>query len=494
MKVTIFSRMVISLLAIFILSITASVYCILQLRQLEELTKVVVKTDARSIILEQNLLNTFLSMMRYEKKYVIIKDEELYKQYLLLKSDFDEFLGAIASVVSTAENKDIASVAGTAEVRDLLANIRQNYERYQASFTEEINHSKSGEDYDSALLQKERDRAAEDLTGNLNTLISFSSRATLNEVKQLGDAEDRARKAAIGISVAALVAIIVISIILTINITRPLIAMKKKTREIAKGNFGNDLELSAPPEIQELVHSFNAMCNRLKQIDRIKSDFFSLMSHELRTPLTSIKEGASLLMESFKEAQITANQKKLLKIISEESLRLIKLVSALLDLSKMEAGMMSYNFTRTDINTLIKQAVHEIEPLAETKNIKVAIKAHNGFLPIRADHERILQVLRNLIGNAVKFTPVNGSISVVAQPVERGVQVSVTDTGVGIAKESLQSIFDKFQQDNAGRSSKGKGTGLGLSIVKHIVESHGGKVWAESNVGQGSTFIFVLPA
>jgi two-component system sensor histidine kinase GlrK len=313
-------------------------------------------------------------------------------------------------------------------------------------------------------------------------------------VKQLGDAEDRARKAAIAISITALAAIIVISIILTIHITRPLAAMKKKTREITKGNFGNDLALSSPPEIKELVQSFNAMCSRLKQIDTIKSDFFSLMSHELRTPLTSIKEGASLLIDSFKDTQITANQEKLLKIISEESLRLIKLVSALLDLSKMEAGMMSYNFTRTDVNTLIKQAVHEIEPLAETKNIKVSIKACNGFLPIRADHERILQVLRNLIGNAIKFTPPNGSVSVSFRPVENGVQVSVTDTGIGIAQESLQTIFDKFQQDTASRSSKGKGTGLGLSIVKHIVESHGGKVWAESNLGHGSTFVFVLPA
>ena len=144
--------------------------------------------------------------------------------------------------------------------------------------------------------------------------------------------------------------------------------------------------------------------------------------------------------------------------------------------------------------TLINRAVREIEPLAETKNIKVTIKARNGFLTIRADNERILQVLRNLISNAIKFTPDSGSVSVVAQPVEHGVQVSVTDTGIGIAEESLQAIFDKFQQDTAGRPNKVKGTGLGLSIVKHIVESHGGKVWAESTLGKGSTFIFLLPA
>jgi two-component system sensor histidine kinase GlrK len=486
--------MVISLLAIFILSMAASIYCILQLRQLEDLTKAITRVDARSIMLEQDLLNTFLSMMRYEKKYFIIKDEGLYSQYLLVKADFDKCLSEIASMVSAAEAREIETVVSTAEARDLLAKINHNYERYQASVNEEMGYLKSGANYEGGTLQQERDQTAEAMMENLNTLVSYSRRATINKVKQLGDAEDRARKAAIGISIAALGAIIAISIMLTITITNPLAAMKKKTREIAKGDFGNDLQLSSPPEIKELAQSFNVMCGRLKEIDKIKSDFFSLMSHELRTPLTSIKEGASLLMESFKEAPITANQKKLLKIISEESLRLIKLVSALLDLAKMEAGMMSYNFTRTDITTLITRAVREIEPLAVTKSITVTIKAGNGFLPIRADHERILQVLRNLIGNAIKFTPDNGSISVAAQPVERGVQVSVTDTGIGIATESLQTIFDKFQQDTAGRSSKVKGTGLGLSIVKHIVESHGGKVWAESKVGHGSTFVFVLPA
>jgi len=113
---------------------------------------------------------------------------------------------------------------------------------------------------------------------------------------------------------------------------------------------------------------------------------------------------------------------------------------------------------------------------------------------VRADNERILQVLRNLIGNAIKFTPANGAVSVSAHPVKQGIKIAVADTGTGIAGESLDTIFDKFQQGAARRPNKVKGTGLGLSIVKHIVESHGGKVWAESTLGKGSTFIFVLPA
>jgi len=482
MKATIFSRMVISLLAIFILSMAVSIYNIQQIRQLEKFTKSIFKADASAIFFEQEMLNIFLSMIRYEKKYFIIKDEGLHDQFLSLKVDFDKNLRKIASVVETAE------------ARSLLAEINQNYATYQSSFDEEINFLKSATEYDQDGLRREREKAADDVLENLKKLATHSRTTIINKVKQLGDSEDRARKAAIGISIAALAAIIVISILLTITITRPLAAMKKKTKEIAKGDFGNDLNLSSPPEIKELAESFNAMCGRLKEIDRIKSDFFSLMSHELRTPLTSIKEGSSLLAENLKNTGLTENQHKLLAIISEESARLIKLVNALLDLAKMEAGMMSYNFVKADIVDLITRAVREIEPLAVTKNIRVAIKAETGLVPVRADHERILQVLRNLIGNAIKFTPANGTVSVSAHPVKRGVKIAVADTGTGIAGESLDTIFDKFQQGAARRPNKVKGTGLGLSIVKHIVESHGGTVWAESTLGKGSTFIFVLPA
>jgi len=181
--------------------------------------------------------------------------------------------------------------------------------------------------------------------------------------------------------------------------------------------------------------------------------------------------------------------------MKEENNRLIKLVNSLLDLSKMEAGMMVYAFNRSDIFTLIKRAVREIEPLAEAKNITVTIDADKKLPFIRVDNERILQVLRNLIGNAVKFTPKNGQVEVLVKNFEQGIKVSVSDTGVGIAKESLMTIFDKFQQEEVlTHSHKIKGTGLGLSLVKHIIKAHGGRIWAESTLGQGSTFTFVLPA
>jgi two-component system sensor histidine kinase GlrK len=179
--------------------------------------------------------------------------------------------------------------------------------------------------------------------------------------------------------------------------------------------------------------------------------------------------------------------------MAEESARLIDMVNSLLDLSRIEAGKMIYHFTQADLVPMINKVAREIEPLAETKNVKIEQNIIKKIPVVKVDLERILQVLRNLIGNAVKFTPAGGYVRVSAELVERGIRVSVKDTGAGISKENLTLIFDKFHQAFLTSSSKIKGSGLGLSYVKHIIKAHGGEVWAESKLGQGSTFTFTLP-
>jgi two-component system sensor histidine kinase GlrK len=224
----------------------------------------------------------------------------------------------------------------------------------------------------------------------------------------------------------------------------------------------------------------------------MKSEFFSSMSHELRTPLTSIKEGTRLLLEGV-GGSITDKQKQLLTILREESDRLINLVSSLLDLSKMEAGMMTYSFTQSSLPPLIHKVMNEIGPLVEAKQIALNAELSPELPSIKMDSERILQALRNLIGNAVKFTPEGGLVTVSSKVHDRRVEVSVRDTGPGILAEDLATIFDKFQQTASNGPYRIKGTGLGLAIAKHIINSHGGEIWAESQPGRGSTFIFVLP-
>jgi two-component system sensor histidine kinase GlrK len=225
----------------------------------------------------------------------------------------------------------------------------------------------------------------------------------------------------------------------------------------------------------------------------MKADFFASMSHELRTPLTSIKEGTGLLLDGV-GGETTEKQRKLLAILAEESNRLINVVNSLLDLSKMEAGMMTYDFESGHVDPLIRRALAEMAPLIEAKQIKLESKVEAPLPPVRIDPERILQVLRNLLGNAVKFTPKGGQVSVLAKPVNGKLEVSVKDSGPGIPAESLISIFEKFSQGSHKGSHTRQGTGLGLAIAKSIISSHGGRIWAESQLGQGSTFIFVLPS
>jgi two-component system sensor histidine kinase GlrK len=227
-------------------------------------------------------------------------------------------------------------------------------------------------------------------------------------------------------------------------------------------------------------------------VDKMKSDFLSTMSHELRTPLTSIKEGISLLRDGI-GGTLGEKQKRLLNILTAETHRLIGLVNSLLDLSKMEAGMMTYHFEAGNLPPLIQRAMMEMVPLVEAKRIRLEAGMNEGLPNVNMDGDRILQALRNLIGNAVKFTPEEGRIRVFARPTNGGVEVSVEDTGPGIPKENMTTIFERFRQVPGKSSNSMKGTGLGLAIVKHIITAHGGKVWAESHPGRGSTFIFVLP-
>jgi two-component system sensor histidine kinase GlrK len=217
-----------------------------------------------------------------------------------------------------------------------------------------------------------------------------------------------------------------------------------------------------------------------------------LMAHELRTPLASIREGTNLLLKGIGE-EFKEKRKTVLTVIAEESNRLIDLVNSLLDLSKMEAGMTAFRFEISDIRPLIEGTVSGLAPLAMTKNVLINVATPQDLPQVKMDGEKILQALRNLVGNAVKFTPEGGCVTVYAQAGEKEVRVSVKDTGPGIPKDDLNVVFDKFRQTTLTHADKIKGTGLGLAIVKHIISAHGGKVWVKSELGHGSTFSFQLP-
>lgn len=480
MRLTIFSRLMIGYFTIFVLVMIVSVYAIIKLYHLNAETNHILKIDNRILDYEEKMTDSILSQLRYEKKYIITKDTVLYNQFLSAKGDFNRFLAEVLPIVDTSEK------------RDSLSKVKLYHERFQALIEKEIGHVERNQAYPKRKYSQEKEMAVDGILEQLKKLETYSRHDIQQRMRNLGASTTPAQKLAIIMSAIAMVLAIATSFMITRSITKPLTFLMQRTKEISAGVFDGNLNISSPPEISKLTEAFNLMCGKLKAVDKMKSDFFSSMSHELRTPLTSIKEGISLLQDGVGGA-ISEKQKRLLDILSEESKRLIDLVNSLLDLSKMEAGMTTYTFEPGRLAPLIERATTEMIPLIEAKKITLETKIDAKLPIIKMDRERILQVLRNLIGNGVKFTPQAGRIMVCALLKNREIEVSVSDTGPGITEENLTTIFEKFHQAIRKNSDQIKGTGLGLAIVKHVITAHGGRVWAESVPGQGSSFIFVLP-
>jgi PAS domain S-box-containing protein len=228
------------------------------------------------------------------------------------------------------------------------------------------------------------------------------------------------------------------------------------------------------------------------EADRAKSEFVSTVSHELRTPMTAIK-GYTDLLYAGAAGSINSEQKRFLTTIKGNTDRLTALINDLLDISRMETGRVRFEPRPLQIGEVIADVVNALATQAETKRQTLTYEVAGGLPDVMGDRDRLNQVLTNLIGNAVHYTPEGGEIELRAYPVERAVRVDVRDTGIGIAPEDMGLIFERFYRADHPLVQETRGTGLGLSIVKMFVEMHGGRIWVESEPGRGSTFTFILP-
>lgn len=229
---------------------------------------------------------------------------------------------------------------------------------------------------------------------------------------------------------------------------------------------------------------------QVRRLETVRRDFISNISHELRTPLASLKALVETLRDGALEDPPAAQ--RFLNRIEAEVDALSQMVQELLELSRLEAGQMPFHMVPTEVADIIIPPVERLRPMAERAGLQLTVNLPAGLPKVLADAERIGQVVTNLVHNAIKFTPPGGMVEVSAQLQGTEVVIAVRDTGVGIPADALPRIFERFYK--ADRARAGGGTGLGLSIAKHIVQTHGGRIWAESVEGRGSTFYFSLPA
>src|SRR5262245_4408713 len=245
----------------------------------------------------------------------------------------------------------------------------------------------------------------------------------------------------------------------------------------------------------ENARLFTEVEDKSRQIEaanRHKSEFLANMSHELRTPLNAIIGFSEVLLEKM-FGDVNERQEEYLNDILSSGQHLLSLINDILDLSKVEAGKMELELGMFDLRQVLEGSLIMVKERALAHGLTLSLDMADDLSVITGDERKVKQILFNLLSNAVKFTPDKGKVGIVTKRVNSAVQIAVWDTGIGIAPENQQRIFEEFQQVGHGLAGKTEGTGLGLALTKRFVELHGGTIWVESTLGQGSTFTFTLP-
>jgi len=278
---------------------------------------------------------------------------------------------------------------------------------------------------------------------------------------------------------------------LSIKITNPIRKISLAVKEFSKGNFKKRVEYNSGNELGELARNINDMASSLDNLENLRKNFISDVSHELRTPLTTI----SGFVEGILDGTIPPeNQNEYLDVVLSESKRLSRLITNLLQVTKMDNGELKLDRVDFDINELVKITLLKFERMIIPKNIDVSLSIDEGKLIVNADRDSISQVLINLINNAVKFTPENGRISIEVTRKKDKVYVSVENTGQGIKADELKCIWDRFYKSDKSRSLDRTGMGLGLYIVKNLIKMHSETITVSSVPDVATVFTFTLEA
>jgi two-component system sensor histidine kinase GlrK len=489
-RLSIFWRIMAGYFVVILLLMVIIGYSLFYLMRMTGIINGLVYSDQQAVDLEKQMLDAFLSQARNIEKYQVTSDAAFFNLSRISQADFLQY------------HRQLVPKLGSPQEKVLVNRLLAVFRGYNSLLDEEMNSFHRGIAFPAE--PGARERLAEEVTGTLAALTALQQQRIAQKIQDLRAVGARSTVMVQALLVLSFLAAVTVAVAVTNGILRPLRKIKTMTTVVAGGDFNQQIDLDSPPELAELARSFNQMSAQLKQLDEMKSGFVSHVSHELRTPLASIKEADSLLLEGT-AGGITEKQRRFLTIIEQGTKKLSKMIDDLLDLSKMEAGMMEYNFFPADIRPVLSHALAEVELLAGKKDLQLKSRVADSLPLVQMDIDKIQQVVVNLLGNSIKYTPEKGTIEVQADlfdpppadpenaPAGRSLRVSVSDTGIGVPLEYQTRIFDKFQEIKQTGVPGTKGTGLGLSIARHIVQAHGGRIWVDSLPGKGSTFTFTLP-
>jgi len=421
--------------------------------------------------------DTVLALVRLETRFLVLGDARYAtlwdERALRLRQDLD----ALGSLVMSAKEQTVLESAVTA------------FTRYETVVGTERRLLRNGERAQAIRLgETEARKHADQVARSLEDLMAATQRSA---EQARTDAAVLERRTWTGIVVAlgsALSLALSVTAFLAHRLTRRLRILSEATAAVAAGSFREPIPEHGADEIAALARSFNAMAANLRQLDQLKESFMATVSHELRSPLTSMREATYLLHEEV-AGELTPKQARLVTIIRDSTERLLRLVNQILDLSRLRAGRLPLARRLVDLANLTERAVEELRPQATEGKVALTVEHVGQNFEAAADEDKLVQVVINLVANAIRFTPGGGRVVVRVVDAGPEVEVHVEDTGVGIPAAALPRIFDMYQQAH----TQTGGTGLGLAIVRGVVEAHGGRVTVESQEGKGSRFTVRLP-
>jgi signal transduction histidine kinase len=338
---------------------------------------------------------------------------------------------------------------------------------------------------------------ADSLERLTNEMVNRAEASMETKIDESNQAYVTSRWVVIGFAVGSIGLAILLGYAVSSSLMGPVMLMDERLRQIASGDFSRSVEVPNRDELGTLADNLNRMNIELRSLyqqleaaSRHKSEFLASASHELRTPLNAII-GFSGILKKRMFGELNEKQAEYVEDIYTSGNHLLSLINDLLDLAKVESGRIELDVKQFDLPTALANSITLLKERANRHGISIDLAIDERLSSFMGDERKLKQIMLNLLSNAVKFTPDGGRVNVKAGPVDGGVQISVSDTGVGIKPEDQQVIFEEFRQVGDD-SHKREGTGLGLTLTKTLVELHGGRMIVESEAGKGSTFTFTL--
>jgi len=453
----------------------AAVWSLVAMSRLVATNRELVTRIVPALRLEESVRESLPTLVRLESRYAVLRDAAYQTLWSARADRMYADLVALHPLLATDDERR--------RHRKALAAFA-SYRRIATAARDQVARGRRPVRIDTA----ESRRAAKHAEHGVATLVEATHEALERTELRVQRLHRRTLTTVMNAVAASLVVALVGAIYLTLRLTRSLRRLSAATAEIAQGSYTGPVRVESQDEVGELARSFDRMATRLSELDRAKEEFFSNISHELRTPLTAMREGIALLRDRI-AGPLAPRQARLVEIMDRSTERVLRLVDRILELSRLRAGLLAIERRPVDVDALARRAVDELRPQAEARALVADARPAGEPVVVLGDEARLHEVVVNLVGNAIKFTPAGGAVRVRVGAQDGHAELVVEDTGPGIPAIALPRVFERYWQAPGARS----GSGLGLAIVKGVVEAHGGRVDVTSEEGKGSRFTVTLP-